>query len=269
MNLDNLNRDTLTRYIPNVLCEVEGETALYDRLLPFIDFAKLRLEQEYLGPDDFLDDSHNELAMKIVVATALADAVPSLDLVITPTGFGVVSSESIAPASKERVERLITTLRDYAKTQLAVLVRICKKYEAWRNSCPGRGFCDTFLAGLDGVPDVPGRSYTYEGARTAFTVIEAKMAELCLGHTLMAELREAFHAGTIAPTHPLVAMIQQAEAALLPLPRYTDEAVWRITNPIVNELRYYPEYRAMWKAEMADKFEVPEFNNNVQGGYFF
>ena len=37
-----------------------------------------------------------------------------LDLVLTPTGFGVVSSNQMAPASKQRVDALIGHLRDSA-----------------------------------------------------------------------------------------------------------------------------------------------------------
>ena len=107
MNIDSLNIDTLQKYVPNVLSVAEGEPALFDKLQPYIESAKLMLEKDYLGSEDFLSEQHNELAIKIVVAEALANAVPSLDIIITPTGFGVVNTDNLAPASKERVERLI------------------------------------------------------------------------------------------------------------------------------------------------------------------
>lgn len=61
-------------------------------------------------------------------ATALRaayTAVPSLDLVLTPTGFGIVSNQNTAPASRERVDALREELRqeasdveDFAKQSL-------------------------------------------------------------------------------------------------------------------------------------------------------
>lgn len=41
-----------------------------------------------------------------IVNTALYDAIPQLDLVLTNNGFGIVSTSQVAPASQERVERL-------------------------------------------------------------------------------------------------------------------------------------------------------------------
>ena len=48
-------------------------------------------------------------------------AIPSLDLVLTPNGFGIVNTTTIVPASKERIERLqlsIESLRDTVIEQL-------------------------------------------------------------------------------------------------------------------------------------------------------
>lgn len=45
---------------------------------------------------------------------AAYDAVPQMDLVLTPTGFGIVSNQNTAPASRERVEALRLQLRHVA-----------------------------------------------------------------------------------------------------------------------------------------------------------
>ena len=61
--------------------------------------------------------SRDEILMKlkvtmarIVAFDAFRNAVPHLDLILTPNGFGIVNNSNIAPASKERVERLIASL---------------------------------------------------------------------------------------------------------------------------------------------------------------
>lgn len=53
------------------------------------------------------------ITAKLIATEVLSWAIPSLDLVLTPNGFGVVSTQNIAPASKERVDRLIGSLADY------------------------------------------------------------------------------------------------------------------------------------------------------------
>ena len=61
--------------------------------------------------------SRDEILMKlkvtmarIVAFDAFRNTIPHLDLILTPNGFGIVNNYNIAPASKERVERLIASL---------------------------------------------------------------------------------------------------------------------------------------------------------------
>lgn len=54
--------------------------------------------------------------MAATLATAIClraayDVVPQMDLVLTPTGFGIVSNQNTAPASRERVDALRLQLR--------------------------------------------------------------------------------------------------------------------------------------------------------------
>lgn len=46
-----------------------------------------------------------------ICSLAFWDAIPQLDLVLTPTGFGVVSNQNVAPASADRVKALRSQLR--------------------------------------------------------------------------------------------------------------------------------------------------------------
>ena len=64
---------------------------------------------------------------KWVALQAFLSVFRQLDLVLTPTGFGVVSTQQMAPASKQRVDALIGHLRDsilIAQGQL--LAELCK-----------------------------------------------------------------------------------------------------------------------------------------------
>lgn len=46
----------------------------------------------------------------MICSLAFEDAIPQLDLVLTPTGFGVVSNQNVAPASVDRVNALKTRM---------------------------------------------------------------------------------------------------------------------------------------------------------------
>jgi len=73
-----------------------------------------RLDEPDAAPvgDDY--DRLTRLRRHIVGAIcslAFWEAIPQLDLVLTPTGFGVVSNQNVAPASAERVKALRTQIR--------------------------------------------------------------------------------------------------------------------------------------------------------------
>lgn len=274
MKTVNLTNETITRYIPNILTEVVGERPIADKLATFIESAKQWIEREYLGPDDFLSDSHNELALKIIVTKAFADAVPSLDLVVTPSGMAVISTENMAPASKDRIRRLIDSLNSSVTSLVSVLVDVCRGYESWRNGF-GRKFCSVFLYEPTGVTVLPNIHYDFDFVQRYCLAIESAMAEYYLGRNLMRTLRNAFHSHTLLPgAMSIVQRIRHAEVALIDEYSKSEIAfkpnsLWHICRPIVNDLNYFPEYKAIWEAEMGDKFNSEGFINNVKGGFYF
>ena len=111
------NDNQLRKYIPNVIQTINGEQTLFEKLSSQIEEAELWAAESFTGETLF-----NEIAkepegnvlrrmMAIIVCNhAFMQDIPSLDLVLTPNGFGIVSNANIAPASKDRVERLIASL---------------------------------------------------------------------------------------------------------------------------------------------------------------
>ena len=275
MNTDKLTADTIAGFIPNILTEVEGERSLFDKLAPFLESARLYLESEFLGHDDFLSEVHNDLALKILVAKAFADAVPSLDLIVTPTGMGVINTDNMAPASKERVERLIAYLRDYVRSKDSVLVDVCRRYEQWRSGF-GRKFCDIFLYEPDGQNVLPGVHYEFDYVRSCCIAIEDSMAEHFLGRSLMVALRHGYHSGSLKPAEmDIINAIRVAEIALMgEAERYgghiADQTrLWFYCRNILAALNYSPEYKEIWEADKGKYFNAPDFKNDIKGSFFF
>lgn len=86
----------------------------WSALQPHVETAQLDLTRDLLGDDLVaaikllpVTDASRIVANKLLAVSAYHAAIPFVDLVQTENGFAVVSNNNLAPASKERVERLI------------------------------------------------------------------------------------------------------------------------------------------------------------------
>lgn len=113
---------TLSKYIPNVVTAVEGE----DNLFTKIHVHLLLAERWFFGnvcKEAALTEELMPLARTVVAAEAFRNAIPSLNVILTANGFGIVSNTSVAPASKERTADLAEALvaqRDNAIEQIVM-----------------------------------------------------------------------------------------------------------------------------------------------------
>lgn len=71
---------------------------------------------------------------RLICLTAICAALPSLDLVYTPTGFGVVSNQNLAPASADRVNRLRSDLLNQGWDAFDEFLSRLRGFEEWRNT---------------------------------------------------------------------------------------------------------------------------------------
>lgn len=67
--------------------------------------------QALITTDATLPDHVAASLVTAICLRAAYDAVPQMDLVLTPTGFGIVSNQNTAPASRERVDALRLQMR--------------------------------------------------------------------------------------------------------------------------------------------------------------
>ena len=67
--------------------------------------------QALITTDATLSDKVAGYLATAIYLRAAYNAVPQMDLVLTPTGFGIVSNQNTAPASRERVDALRLQLR--------------------------------------------------------------------------------------------------------------------------------------------------------------
>ena len=147
--------EQLTALLPNIAVTVKGETPLIDKLAPFLNAAEQWAADTFLSSvmlaeisSRYETDSLRATTTQVIVNEAFRRALPQLDVILTPNGFGIVSNANIAPASKERIERLQSSLlinRDAAIHQLLTL--LCKQ-QCWLATEQAEFFRGTMFSNL-------------------------------------------------------------------------------------------------------------------------
>lgn len=118
-------------------------TELYNRVKPWFTPTIQDLEDiiNYKVADLPSDDADlYNAAVSYVSLTAFWSAAPSIDLVWTPTGFGIVSNNTLAPASRERVDALRNELHDRATRAKYDLLEAAYKHHAFATAQPDAPF---------------------------------------------------------------------------------------------------------------------------------
>ena len=128
--------EQLRLLIPNVLATAEGEPTLIEKLYPFLEtaeqwaidtFVPEAIFDEIAADDGFGPNERFRYPLeKLVACQAYMTAIPSLDLVLTPNGFGIVSNQNIVPASRERVEQQSAQGKYFGATMFPLL-NLCRR----------------------------------------------------------------------------------------------------------------------------------------------
>ncbi len=103
----NITKNTFENYIPSFRA---AAPYIFDNLTAYISEAKSYVEQ-LCGRDPAEIATATEQATALVCYRAAHRAVPGMDLILTENGFGVVSSQNVAPASRARTDALAESLR--------------------------------------------------------------------------------------------------------------------------------------------------------------
>lgn len=100
-----------------------------------IEFRQELLEDSLLGDlgvdaYEFSDTLERDF-VALVCCSAFLDRMRSLDVVLTSTGFGVVSTQDTAPASQERVNNVEKEIRNERMRRLDACIRTLKNVAGW------------------------------------------------------------------------------------------------------------------------------------------
>ena len=275
--------EQLRKYIPNLFATAQGETPFYDRLLPWLETAERWLFSQFVGDDyadTFLSLDENEpvrlTAAAVVVHEAFMRAVPSLDLVLTPNGFGIVSNQNVAPASRDRVARLIASLETSRDNAIEQLIAYLLRSEEWYQSAIRQWFTATMFPNID-LANLCGftehRWANYLGLRSKAIDIEQRIAEEFVSPEQLAVFREEVfstrwdftltercHTQIIERLRSVILNVLQGN--LLNIQSLRD-----IVDFMRKHEEHFPEFAA---SDTAKLFTPPIFENKKESsGYFF
>ena len=86
-----------TALLPNVAVTVQGESPLVDKLTPFLNTYEQWASDTFLSSATFAEitalddyDTLRSLSSQVIVYEAFRRAIPHLDVILTPNGFGIV-----------------------------------------------------------------------------------------------------------------------------------------------------------------------------------
>ena len=269
----------LRAHIPNIIASVKGEMPFIERVAHFLDLAEDWVRTTFTSESTFnticgYTDS-NEIKIicsRLVVADALRRAIPSLDIVLTPNGFGVVSTQNLAPASKPRVDRLVGSMLAHRDDCIAALLPELVGASKWLTSPQADFFGSTLFPDLGIVDAVGGATGSkwekYLELRPQVIDLEASLAEEWLSPGLMSALRSENLRGDLTEKRSVI--VRQVKAQILGYLKSGSFSSRRLAD-IVNRIRENKDDFPEWhRSETAKLFAPPVFRNEKKAkGYWF
>ncbi len=273
------DNDTLLAFVPNNITAVRGEQPLFERICPSLVAAELWAEANFFSKDCFeevaargADDDLRQAAAHLVATEALRRAVPSLDVVFTPNGFAVTQTNNLAPASKQRVDRLIGSLLAERDRLVEQLLRLVPSMPSWADSHVGRFFAASLFPNID-LPVLAGstandRWEAYLALRPRAIDVEEGLGEEFVSPELLRALRrrQIVQPLTDAERRVVGALRAQVVAVLCDRPIST-----RAMMDVVNFIRHRPDDFPGWHSSATARlFSPPKFENKKSAsGYWF
>ena len=272
---------------------VTGETPIFDKLSPFLEATEKWLIETFTSDRTFSticgyaeDNPTKVLARQIVCYEAFRRALPHLDVILTPNGFGIVNNQNIVPASKERINRLLDTLLENRDAALLQFIPLLYAASQWNKSEQCKFFAATMFPNMEvtlclpsspfgGKEGGPGRWMLYLSIREKAIVIEQFFAAQYLSVELMDVLRSEVQSGQYrSMLHQRICRTLQAvEIRCL---QSTDPTAWmhfehQALFDIVNTIKDNPEEFPEWhSSKVAELYNPTIFENKKESkGFWF
>lgn len=138
----------------SILAATSSHSEVFESVEPHFKESYLRLSQQILGEvgEAVLETSDDlrEAVIKAVCLDAFLGVVRHLDLVLTPTGFGVVANNEVTPASSSRVEALIEQCRIALIVAQDTVMALLTDVPGWGSTLQAKQGIQTVLWSIQG-----------------------------------------------------------------------------------------------------------------------
>ncbi len=268
----------LRAFLPNALTTVEGETPLYDKISPYLVKAQSWLAKNFTGTEILTaigqlaqEDELRRLCAHITAVDALRRAIPSLDLILTPNGFGIVSNQNIVPASADRVKRLIDSLLANRDSLANDLLDLLAQRSDWQQSPQGQFFGASLWPSFELATMAGFHTDTwahYQSLRLNVLNIEQDLAEHFVSEELMARLRRNMLLRQATPEErSIIDGIRQTTLEMLAGKPLDFKRMTSIVQRIRTKPHLYPEWQDSYTSML---FCRPSFENHKDAaGYWW
>lgn len=231
----------------------EPTGSIFDVMEDAIKYELANLESQVLGDigaqavEGGADTVLVQTVKRLACVRAFMHEMRSLDLVLTPTGFGVVSTNDTAPASKQRVDALDGQLRRQERLLLGTLLDRLFRVSGW-NQQPQRAWnVRTLFFNIQQLEQWAGINHPkpedWDAAIPAILVADSFLRKH-LGNAYMDELIEQLtsHALTVQNSHIALNCMEYIGARIAQNSRLEEEVYMRMINRMEADLSQYTTY---------------------------
>ena len=240
----------------------------FDVIRPFLEESEIWLKNELLGNDLFSfaetssDTELKDAVSRVIACNAYYSCIPFVDLIQTPNGFAVVQNTNQAPASKERVERLLnwTKMRNsQAVDSLIYLIFSESDYNTlWRISDNYNRYTECLIitaASLQKYGRKDAQRETLDDLHPLLMSYQSKIAKM-ISPDYMTELIEKRRNKTLTPEDIAVIQSLLVIMGLMIKKEEVYPMLEDIVNTMVADLDKYPAYKnsETYKLKISEDF---------------
>ena len=270
--------DQVRQNIPNVLVTVEGEATLLEKLTPFIEQAETWLATNFTSSELLQAIAAEqgtplkELCTRIVITEAFRAAIPSLDVILTPNGFGIVNNSTVVPASRDRVERLILSLESARDELLISLLRLLPAHQEWLATEQAAYFSSTMFPNISMCREIGIRDHLwqeYQAFVPQLQNIERVLAETYFSEAQMQVFRQECMLWNPS-TQPIMRSVIITIRQLILMVLMKHELHVQQYYDVVNIIREHPNVFPAWHSSpVAELYAPPVFKNKKSSSAYW
>lgn len=231
----------------------EPKGKIFEVMEDAINYEVVKIESQVLGDvgaqavEAGIDSALVQTVKRLACVRAFMNEMRGLDLVLTATGFGVVSTQDTAPASKMRVDSLDGQLRRQERLLLGTLLDRLFRVSGWNQQPQRQWQIQTLFFNLQQLEQWAGINHPKpEDWDVNIPAIMAADAFLRkhIGNAYMDELiaQMTSHSLSSQNIHIVILCQQYIGAWIAQNNRLKEETYMRMINRLEADLSLYPTY---------------------------